>query len=173
MKKTALIYWPKKGNVEDAASKIVEKFKGHPIDLFTITQVDVETLPQYDLLIIGGSTVGADNWEDTHKTRWIEFFQKLGKIHLHGQKVAIYGLGDQVLYPDHFVDGIAAIREEFARHHVDFIGYWPVKGYDFTGSRSAEGDHFLGLALDNDQQPELTDERIHSWVKQIQKEAGF
>lgn len=173
MKKTALIYWPKKGNVENAANKIVEQFEGHPIDLFTITQVEVKTLPDYDLIIVGGSTVGADNWEDTHKTRWIEFFEKLEKIHLHGQKVAIYGLGDQILYPDHFVDGIVAIKKEFEKHHVDFIGKWPIDGYEFTGSKSVEGDHFYGLALDEDQQPEMTEERISKWVEQIKREAGI
>ena len=46
-------------------------------------------------------------------------------------------------------------------------------GYNFTDSDGVEGDKFFGLALDLDQQDELTDERIDKWVNQIKKEAGF
>ncbi|KKW49912.1 flavodoxin FldA, partial [Pantoea ananatis] len=31
----------------------------------------------------------------------------------------------------------------------------------------ADDSHFLGLAIDEDRQPELTNERVDKWVKQI------
>jgi flavodoxin I len=170
MKKIALIYWPKKGNVEKAANKIYKKFDEAQVDLFTITSVDIDRLSGYDVIIIGGSTVGADNWEDTHKSRWLDFFMGLEGAKIDGKVVAIFGLGDQILYPEHFVDGMAHIKSELSRHDVRFVGKWPTEGYEHTDSKALEGDHFIGLALDDDQQPELTDERIERWVEMIKKE---
>ncbi len=31
----------------------------------------------------------------------------------------------------------------------------------------ADDDHFVGLAIDEDRQPELTAERVEKWVKQV------
>ena len=170
MKKTALIYWPKKGNVENTAAKIAAYFDKDTIDVLTISKVEVSKLADYDLIIIGGSTIGADNWEDAHTTKWYKFFEDLKSIKLTGRKAAIYGLGDQVLYPEHFVDGMAIIRDEFKAAGADIIGAWPVEGYEHTDSRSQEGDHFIGLALDDDQQPELSNDRIDKWVAKLKAE---
>lgn len=170
MKKTALIYWPKKGNVENTAGKIAKLFEADAIDVFTISEVDVEKLTAYDLLIFGGSTIGADNWEDTHTTKWYTFFKAVKKLDLSGKVGALYGLGDQVLYPEHFVDGMAVVRDELSSTGIRFVGSWPIEGYEHTDSKSAEGDHFIGLALDDDQQPELSDERIKQWIEILKAE---
>lgn len=170
MKKTALIYWPKKGNVENTAAKISALFDSGSIDVFTISEVEIEKLPGYDLLIFGGSTIGADNWEDTHTTKWYTFFDALKKLDLTSKLAAIYGLGDQILYPEHFVNGMATIQEALVATGARIIGAWPVEGYEHTDSKSIEGDHFIGLALDDDQQSDLSDERISKWVEMLKAE---
>lgn len=170
MKKTALIYWPKKGNVESTAGKISKLFDVGSIDVFTISEAEPEKLSEYDLLIFGGSTIGADNWEDTHTTRWYSFFEAMRKFDLNGTLGAIYGLGDQILYPEHFVDGMSVIREELSSTGIRFIGSWPVEGYEHTDSKSIDGDHFIGLALDDDQQSDLSDDRISQWVSLLKSE---
>lgn len=170
MKKTALIYWPKKGNVEKTAEKIAAHFDKGSLDVFTISELDMASLASYDLLIFGGSTIGADNWEDTHTSKWYTFFDNLKNVDLKGKKVAIYGLGDQVLYPDHFVDGMAIIRDEILETGATITGAWPAEGYDFTDSKSLEDGQFIGLALDDDQQAELSDERIRVWVGKLKSE---
>jgi flavodoxin I len=71
------------------------------------------------------------------------------------------------------VDGIKIVKDEFEIAGAKLIGRWPTEGYDFTGSESIEDDEFLGLALDEDQQDEMSEERIDAWVKQISKEAGL
>ena len=170
MKKTAVIYWPKKGNVEKTAGKISSLFDSGSIDVFTISEVEVEKLSDYDLLIFGGSTIGADNWKDTHTTNWYSFFESMKKLDLSGKIAAIYGLGDQILYPEHFVDGMAVIRNELSGTGLRFIGAWPVADYEHTDSKSVEGDYFIGLALDDDHQSELSDERINKWVELLKSE---
>ena len=114
--------------------------------------------------IFGGSTIGADNWEDTHTTKWYSFFAEMKKLDLHAKLGAIYGLGDQILYPQNFVDGMAVIRDELSVTGIKFIGAWPAEGYEYTDSKALEGNHFIGLALDDDQQPEKSEERITNWV---------
>jgi flavodoxin len=102
MKKIALIYWPKKGSTETAAQKIYSKFDKNTIDIFTITDINTAEFGMYDAYIIGGSTVGADNWETTHKDRWTDFFKKVNKAEVKGKPFALFGLGNQVLYPANF-----------------------------------------------------------------------
>ena len=51
------------------------------------------------------------------------------------------------------------------------IGHWPTEGYDFEASKGLVDDkHFVGLGIDEDRQPELTEERVDAWVKQIYEE---
>ena len=51
------------------------------------------------------------------------------------------------------------------------VGHWPTVGYHFEASKALIDDnHFVGLAIDEDRQPELTGERVRSWVKQIREE---
>ncbi|MFO8128918.1 MAG: flavodoxin [Bacteroidales bacterium] len=173
MSKIALIYWPRKGNVEKVAGMVADGLDDLKPGVYAISQVDLTALADHDLIILGSSTVGADNWEDSHRSRWYDFFKQLENVRFKGQKIAFFGLGDQVLYPEHFVDGMMAIKKEFARHDVEFIGKWPAQGYDFQESASLEGDDFIGLAVDEDQQPELTKERVDQWVAQVRKESGL
>ena len=87
-----------------------------------------------------------------------------------GKKVAIFGLGDQERYPDNFVDGIGILAEAFVRSNAELVGFMPVNDYHFTKSQAVKGDHFLGLALDVENQSEQTEERILKWVAELKKE---
>ncbi len=173
MKKIALIYWPKKGSTEAAAHLIHAKFEKETIDIFTITEINTAEFSLYDAFIIGGSTTGADNWESAHKTRWNDFFDKLAKAEIKGKPFALFGLGNQVLYPNHFVDGMAFLKQIFEKQGAILKGRWPIEGYDFEESESVENGMFYGLALDFDTQDDLTEGRISAWVAQVKKEFGI
>jgi len=173
MKKIALIYWPKKGNTEDAAYRIYNRFEKEMIDIFTITSINTAEFELYDAFIIGGSTTGADHWEDAHKSRWVDFFARLENAGIKGKPFALFGLGDQILYPYHFVDGMRGIKEQFEKYGAVHKGLWPVEGYEFKDSDSVENGMFFGLALDLDQQKDLTEDRIDRWTGQIKKEFGI
>jgi flavodoxin II len=55
---------------------------------------------------------------------------------------------------------------------VKFVGYWPTEGYEGTSPKPviADGQLFVGLALDETNQYDLSDERIQSWCEQILNE---
>ncbi|RMF69726.1 MAG: flavodoxin FldA, partial [Cyanobacteria bacterium J069] len=48
--------------------------------------------------------------------------------------------------------------------------YWPTDGYDFNESKAVRDGKFVGLAIDEDNQSDLTTERIQSWVAQLKRE---
>ncbi len=79
MKKIALLYWGKGGNVEHAA-RVIHKLLGtETTDLFDVKSFDVGNIKNYKLIILGGSTVGANNWEDaSNDNMWNNFFRKIG-----------------------------------------------------------------------------------------------
>jgi len=99
-----------------------------------------------------------------------DFFKLLDKFDFLGKIVAFYGLGDQVLYPHHFVDGLGVFQEEFTSRNANIVGHWPIDGYEFFDSEGVKDNMFFGLALDEDQQAEQTEERIDKWLSQIQKD---
>lgn len=174
MKKIGLFYWPKGGNVETCARKIYDRFDEERIEIHSIDEIKDVNAEDFDFLIVGGSTVGADVWENADdNNRWFDFFAKIDHSDVKGKPVALFGLGDHILYPDNFVDGMMIMKKEFDRFGAEIVGRWPVEGYDFTGSDAVEDNKFVGLALDEDQQGERTGERIDRWVEQISKEAGL
>ncbi len=174
MKKTALLYWVKGGNVERSAKIIYQQFDAETIDLFALNEFDVSKINDYDLLILGGSTVGAENWEDAASdNKWNEFFRTVQKLDLSRITVAVFGLGNQVLYPNHFVDELGVYHEEITITKARIIGFWPTEGYQFANSEGAHNGMFYGLALDGDNEPEKTEARAEKWVAQLKKEMGF
>ena len=169
--KTAIVYWGKGGNVESVADNIYNRLDKNNSDIFDILTINTSDLANYDLIIVGGSTVGAEIWQEAGDTnKWGEFFKKLDSVDLKDKKVALFGLGDQILYPNNFVDGMAIIKEEFEKHGAEMIGAWSTEGYTFTDSLAVKDDMFFGLAIDEDQQYELTDERIDQWLAQLKSE---
>ncbi|HCN8518676.1 TPA: flavodoxin domain-containing protein, partial [Escherichia coli] len=88
-----------------------------------------------------------------------------------GKLVALFGCGDQEDYAEYFCDALGTIRDIIEPRGATIVGHWPTAGYHFEASKGlADDDHFVGLAIDEDRQPELTAERVEKWVKQISEE---
>ena len=97
----------------------------------SLGKLDKKILMECDQWIVGGSTVGSHVWEDANDSnKWNQFFKLLKEIDLTKKKVSFFGLGDQILYPSHFVDGLGILQEEFESKKANIIGRWPVKGYN-------------------------------------------
>lgn len=94
---------------------------------------------------------------------------QLDTLNLEGKIVALYGMGDQLGYGEWFLDALGMLHDKLATKGVKFVGYWPTEGYEFTSPKPviADGQLFVGLALDETNQYDLSDERIQSWCEQI------
>lgn len=177
MKRVNILSWPKGGETEKIASQLLAHFNQNENDVKAIEldflTVDEQKIKSCDLLVVGGSTVGADNWSTAdNTTKWGHLFSLLRLTDLSGLKAAVFGLGDQKKFPDNFVDGMSVVKKLLELKGAKIVGYWSTETYEFNDSRSIEEDDFVGLALDTENQPELTEKRIQGWVDQVIQEIG-
>lgn len=172
MAKIGLFYGSNDGHTEDVAERIKAAFDAYAPNLVSITNIAhacVEDIERWDNLIFGIPTWNIGQLQDD----WYIFFPNMDDLDLSGKKVAIFGLGDQYEYSSTFLDAVGILADKVMERGGDLIGLWPAKGYQHWQSLALEGDYFLGLALDEDRQPELTDERIAAWVAQLLDEFGL
>lgn len=133
-------------------------------DLHDIDYVDAAQMDAYDSLIIGTSTMGCGDYP----TPLEAFLPQLDKIDFTGKTVALFGLGDQIGYPDEFCDALGMLYQELRQRGAHIVGSWPTAGYDYSASRADLGEGaFCGLVLDEDNQPQLTGHRLAWWVEAI------
>jgi len=175
MSKTAVFYSPVGGNVNNVANMLGEMIGKDKADIIPVKEVASEDLDKYQQIILVGSTVGTDHWKnEIIVDEWPEFFRKSKETGYENKKVAIVGLGNCVLYPEHFADGMAVLYEEIKKQNGEVLGKVNAEGYDFTDSESLDEDGFFcGLALDEDNEAELTEERLEKWISQLKPDFGF
>jgi len=169
MAKIGLFYGSTTGNTVKAAELIGRAFGPDTVDLLDVGIVSAQDLKKYDTLILGTSTWHWGGLQD----EWALFEDFLTSEILAGKKVAFFGLGDQKRYPDHFVDGMGLLYGKVKPLGVKVIGLWPRQGYDFQASAAELGNHLVGLALDEDNEPEKTQDRVNKWVRQLKEELGI
>jgi len=163
-----LIYSTTTGNTETVAGYI-EGATG--LSMEDIGDLDGATVAGYDGLIIGAPTwhTGADT--ERSGTAWDDFlYGDLTSLDLKGKKVAIFGVGDQAGYSDNFCDAMDELKSCFEAQGAEIVGAWSADGYDHEESKSIADGKFVGLATDEDNQPEMSEERVAAWVAQIKGE---
>ncbi|MEL7309069.1 MAG: flavodoxin domain-containing protein, partial [Pseudomonadota bacterium] len=85
--------------------------------------------------------------------------------------VAIFGCGDQEDYAEYFLDAMGMINDIVTERGAIVVGHWSTEGYDFEASKALVDDgHFVGLGIDEDRQPELTEKRVKDWCAQVYDE---
>lgn len=162
MAKIGIFYGTTTGVTEDVAGRIAEKLED--VDVFNISGSE-DKLGDYEVLILGTSTWGFGDLQDD----WQSVLDTLSSLDLSNKKVAYFGTGDQSSFGDTFIDGIGIIHEEIEKTGATLIGETSTEGYDFSESRAVVDGKFLGLAIDEVNQPELTDERVESWTAELKK----
>ena len=140
------------------------------VQTMEVNSIDPDVWDTDDLIIIGLST-----WYDgVLQSDWEEYFDDFKKIDFTGKTVAIFGLGDQIGYEDNFVDGIGILAKEIIKNNGKIIGEWSSKGYEFKKSKGLKDENnFYGLAIDEDNQYDQTEERIKKWCNLIIENEDF
>jgi flavodoxin I len=175
MSKTALFYSPEGGNVNRVTNKLGELIGNDKVDIIPVKEVEQGDIYKYNKIILVGSTVGADHWNnEVVVNEWPEFFTKIMEISFEKKKVAIVGLGNSVLYPSHFVDGMAVLYERIKKQNAKILGFVDAKDYQFKDSDAVNDDGFLcGLPIDEDNEAELTTERLEKWISILKSDFEF
>jgi flavodoxin I len=170
MERIVLIYGPQGGSVEKVAKMIRDKV-GDRVDLIPVEKATIDDINRYENIIFGLSTVGADSWNNENtKDPWANILKGLDQVTYLGKTFALYGLGNQVMYPSHFVDAMGMMGRELLRHGARIVGQQPLGEYDFEASEAVIDDHFIGLPLDEDNEPEKTSGRLDKWLEVILRE---
>ena len=176
MKQIGIFFGTDSGTTRLIAKKIARNLKGRVGDQLVgkplnVNRASAEDLLQCSALILGTPTYGegllpgkeSKNSEES----WLEFLPKLAGRDFSGRPVALFGLGDQEQYPDHFLSAMMDLYAFFTDAGASLVGSSPVEGFEFNSSRAVLDGRFVGLALDQHLQHLLTDDRIDSWLDEV------
>ncbi|MCP9885834.1 flavodoxin FldA [Synechococcus sp. ATX 2A4] len=159
------------GKTEDVATRLAELI-GSTANVEDVGDLDAtEQLEEPGDLICCVPTwnTGADSMRSG--TAWDSHVEAIPDLQLTGRSVAIVGLGDSSSYSDYFCDAMEELYTAFIQAGASLVGKVSPDGYNFSESKSVVDGMFCGLALDEDSEPDLTDDRLVQWVKQLRKEA--
>jgi flavodoxin I len=59
------------------------------------------------------------------------------------------------------------LKDRFEELGAEIIGDYMDEGYEFSDSEAFDGEKFIGLALDEVNQSEISDGRIEKWLDKI------
>ena len=169
MSKIGLFFGTQTGNTETLAEQIQLALGGEEVAvLHDVADADLSDFEGFDYLVIGCPTWNVGELQSD----WEALYDELDEIDFSGKQVAYFGVGDQVGYADNFQDAMGNLEEKIAGLGGKTVGYWSTDGYDFTASKAVRDGQFVGLALDEDNQADLTAGRIATWADQVKAAFG-
>ncbi len=171
MSKIGLFFGSDEGNTEGVSYRIQQRLGEDAVDVMDIADVTQLDFANYDKIILGIPT-----WDFGQiQSDWEEFWDDVSEIDFSGKTIALFGLGDQFGYGDYFLDAMGMLHDVIVEKGATIIGLWSVDGYEFDASKALTTDqkHFVGLAIDEDQQEEMTAERLNIWCEQLHAEFGL
>ncbi|WP_053981824.1 flavodoxin FldB [Marinagarivorans algicola] len=150
-----------------SAEKISAVLGDEHVDIFNIADEPLSTAQFYSHLIFGIPTWDYGELQED----WEEVWPELDELDLSHATVALYGQGDQEGYPEWFLDAMGFLYHKLKHAGAKLVGYWPVEGYSFEGSKALTDDqtHFVGLALDDETQFDQSQARIELWCSTLRK----
>ncbi len=168
--KIGLFYGTQTGKTETAAEEIQAAFGGDLVVLNDICNATASDFDDYTCLIIGCPTWNIGEMQSD----WDGFYEsEMDAMSFAGKKVAYFGTGDQIGYADNFQDAMGILEEKITSLGGQTIGMTSVVGYEHDASKAQKGNQFVGLALDEDNQPELSEARIKAWVTEVRSGFGL
>ena len=161
-----IFYGSTNGNTAAVAQLIQREFAeqaGIEAELFDIADFYLEEMLEFDYLVLGIPT-----WNIGQLQRdWEAIIEEFDELDLNGKVAAVFGLGDQIGYPDTFGDALFFLADKVESRGAALVGQWSVEGFTFSSSWAVSNGRFLGLMVDEDNQRDLTQERVRHWVQQL------
>lgn len=165
MSKIGIYYGSTTGNTQEVAEEIAKELAVGNADVHDVSNADAD-YSSYDVILLGTSTLGFGDLQDD----WESYIDKVKKADLNGKNVALFGCGDSSSYSDTFCDAMGKIYEVVKDKGCDLIGQVDTDGYSYDDSEAVVDGKFVGLPIDNDNESNLTSERISNWVQILKSE---
>ena len=165
-----LVYGSDTGNTENVIDNyLLSIFEPYfDIETLSVSQISPDDWTSHDFYILSIPT-----WYDGElQSDWEDYFEEFQTIDFTGKTVALFGLGDQIGYDEWFCDGIGILAEVVEKNGGKVIGHTEKDdSFDFETSKALKNENtFWGLCLDEDNQDELTEERLENWFNKLKKE---
>lgn len=165
-----LYYGSTTGTTEIVAEKIQTAWQNQYGDAFPLANISDLAAPEdllaFEYLILGVPTWNIGKLQDD----WAIFLPHLDEMDLTGKRAALFGVGDQYGYPENFQDALGILGTKLRERGAELVGLWDTAGYEFDYSAGVENGRFLGLAIDERNQPHLTEPRIQQWIAEISQQ---
>ncbi|WP_028117440.1 flavodoxin FldA [Ferrimonas senticii] len=166
MASVGLFFGSDTGNTE-AVAKMIQKKLGELVEVKDIAKSSKEEIDEFSLLLFGIPTW----YYGEAQCDWDDFFPELEQLDFNDKLVAIFGCGDQEDYAEYFLDAMGQLGDIVRERGAIIVGHTSTAGYEFEASKALVDDStFIGLGIDEDRQPELTEARVDAWVKQLYEE---
>ncbi|MDH6307843.1 flavodoxin I [Dysgonomonas sp. PFB1-18] len=164
MPRIGIYYGSTTGNTQEVAEDIAKKLNVDKADLHDVAKANAD-YTAYDVVLFGSPTLGFGDLQDD----WEDYIGKVKGADLNGKTVALFGCGDSSSYSDTFGDAIGKIYQTIKDKGCKLIGQVSTDGYTYDDSEAIVDGKFVGLLIDNDNESDLTDERIENWIEELKK----
>lgn len=172
MENIGIFFGSDTGNTENIADKIQRSLSSATLkaSIYDIADVSSEEVKKFNIILLGAPTW----YYGELQCDWEEFLPCLSKLNFKNKHVGLFGCGDQEDYSEYFCDALGTVYNAIKQENINIIGKWPTMGYNFEQSKSLiDKNNFIGLTIDEDRQPELTEQRVERWTLQICKELNL
>lgn len=164
MKNTGIFYGSTTGTTERIAHRLAAIAGVSESDIHNIAETAPSVLGDYDIILAGTST-----WRDgTLQEDWYDFIDGASALDLQGHKIAVFGCGDETM-SETFCNAMGTLYHRLRETGAEMFGQFPADCYDFNASKAKAGDRMVGLALDEVNHPDLSENRIAEWVKTLEE----
>lgn len=164
MSKIGIYYGSTTGNTQEVAEEIAKQLNVAKSDLHDVAKANAD-FSAYNTVLFGSSTLGFGDLQDD----WEDYISKVKGADLSGKKVALFGCGDSSSYSDTFGDAVGKIYQTIKGKGCEILGSVSTEGYTFDESEAVVSGRFVGLLIDNDNESDMTEERISNWVEELKK----
>lgn len=67
---------------------------------------------------------------------------------------------------------MAVLAEKVEEQGGAIVGHTSTDGYEYDNSEAEKDGKFIGLVIDEDNQSDLTDERVKKWASELKGQLG-
>ena len=168
MSKIGIFFGSSSGVTRGAAELLNEQFPGSELIDMEEDYDGIEQFDDFDVLLIGSSTWG----QGDPQRDWVDPLYELenDRPDLSDKKVAFFGAGDQKTHGEHFVSALGKMHDLFVALGAKPYGYTSTDSFSYEYSLAERDGKFCGLAFDDVNQEDLTQERLERWANQLKSE---
>ncbi len=164
MKKIGLFYGSTSGRTRGVVEEI-EFNLGSDVEVFDVAN-GIDNIKEFTNLILAVPTYGVGELQED----WLKVFEELKQIDFTGKVVGLVGIGNQTTFGESFIGGLIPLYETVTSNGGTIVGLTSTDGYHFEECEAIVDGMFMGLALDEDNQDDMTPDRIYDWLEEIKND---